>query len=702
MPAILTDTKLGHIVQILNLPAKVGLIIKAASSQTASLLEFQNSAGVKLSEFLSDGALRFHVSGDDINASRIIPRPGYAPNSLVLIGAGTTSTNRDVRIFDTLSVNASITTPTIFPTTVDFGSSLGDKIHLYGSSFGGSSSYGFGIQPSRIVAYLPSGASFGIRPSSATTPYSGGIDAITLGTDGCISIMTGAPPITLGDITINNTNGITWYAPDPLAYGIHRTSGTWAPPNYAQLRIAFSTGIQLDPGNNIVATSLVDIVNGGLRVKSSAAAPTLQLRAVASQTANLQEWQDSIGTGILSRIDKAGYFMTKKTAAPADADIGASELALWFGNAAGFPPTARFKAKDAGGYVSNITVASTDYVQSRGENLVTNGSGLMGNNTNFSAFIWDSIEVFSGAGSFRKNVSGGIATNDELIPVDPSATYLLSGRAKSGDVGGANFNPANIQYFGISPIDIDGYIITPFEYAKWAGSTDTTLAVALNNGDTTMTLVDATGWNNATPDAWYYRSFSWWPYVNTKGYSYPNYTYTRNQSHNRVVSYQTNGTWAAGGVVGNVITLTAPWAGGSLPVGTPIRNGSSGDTYKYIAASGVIVPNSWTKYQGSIGGLDINGSQDQNKFPYGTAFIQLLFLFNYHGLADNNIRWNALEFGRQELADAAVTIPSRRSLGAGAQQAAPGNDSRFPANKLTVSTTAPVSPAVNDIWIDVS
>ncbi len=87
---------------------------------------------------------------------------------------------------------------------------------------------------------------------------------------------------------------------------------------------------------------------------------------------------------------------------------------------------------------------------------------------------------------------------------------------------------------------------------------------ALNNGDTTMTLVDATGWNNATPDAWYYRSFSWWPYVNTKGYSYPNYTYTRNQSHNRVVSYQTNGTWAAGGVVGNVITLTAPWAGGQF------------------------------------------------------------------------------------------------------------------------------------------
>ncbi|MNX62540.1 hypothetical protein D3C86_935060 [compost metagenome] len=56
-------------------------------------------------------------------------------------------------------------------------------------------------------------------------------------------------------INFNSTNdgrdlpdGITWFQPTPLSYGIYRTSGSWLGPNYQQLKIAFETGIIIDGG----------------------------------------------------------------------------------------------------------------------------------------------------------------------------------------------------------------------------------------------------------------------------------------------------------------------------------------------------------------------------------------------------------------------------------------------------------------------
>jgi hypothetical protein len=57
-------------------------------------------------------------------------------------------------------------------------------------------------------------------------------------------------------------------------------------------------------------------------------------KGVSGQTANLQEWQDSTA-GILSTISENGYFTTRKIAAPADAELAASEMALWFDSSNG-------------------------------------------------------------------------------------------------------------------------------------------------------------------------------------------------------------------------------------------------------------------------------------------------------------------------------------------------------------------------------
>ena len=43
-------------------------------------------------------------------------------------------------------------------------------------------------------------------------------------------------------------DGITWFQPEPLDYGIYRTAGSWSAPSYQQLKIAFETGIIIDGG----------------------------------------------------------------------------------------------------------------------------------------------------------------------------------------------------------------------------------------------------------------------------------------------------------------------------------------------------------------------------------------------------------------------------------------------------------------------
>jgi len=72
-----------------------------------------------------------------------------------------------------------------------------------------------------------------------------------------------------------------------------------------------------------------------------------------------RQWSDDTNaTNVYSRINKAGYFITKKNSAPADGDIGTSELAIWFDNTSGAAKI-KFKGKDSGGTVRTGEVALT-------------------------------------------------------------------------------------------------------------------------------------------------------------------------------------------------------------------------------------------------------------------------------------------------------------------------------------------------------
>ena len=71
-------------------------------------------------------------------------------------------------------------------------------------------------------------------------------------------------------------DGITWFKPTPLSYGIYRTSGSWLTPNYQQLKLAFDTGIIIDGGHLYGRSGIVLQPNGG-NVGIGTANPTSKL-----------------------------------------------------------------------------------------------------------------------------------------------------------------------------------------------------------------------------------------------------------------------------------------------------------------------------------------------------------------------------------------------------------------------------------------
>lgn len=114
-------------------------------------------------------------------------------------------------------------------------------------------------------------------------------------------------------------------------------------------------------GGGVVVHSLYSGSDAVVRMRAgSTSQPILRVHADgASHAADMQQWSDDTNaTNVYSRINKAGYFITKKNSAPADGDIGTSELAIWFDNTSGAAKI-KFKAKDSGGTVRTGEVALT-------------------------------------------------------------------------------------------------------------------------------------------------------------------------------------------------------------------------------------------------------------------------------------------------------------------------------------------------------
>lgn len=276
--------------------------------------------------------------------------------------------------------------------------------------------------------------------------------------------------------------------------------------------------------------------------------------------------------------------------------------------------------------------AATERELARLQNLVLNGYGGLGDNTNFPTFAFRQDQVKAGGGSFYTSAQQTAKLSSEYVPVDVQRMYLLSGWAKAGiDVG-------QLQYLGLDSYDVDGFSIQALHTnIANVGNARGRLAAPLAPGAMFMQLEpgQAANWISSPPAT--QTGVLVFGYTNSKGYTYPDYTYSRRLVLS-IIGVVDVGT--------DRVNLLAPWPStyGTIPTGTAVAQAQAGGQYKYIAAAGQVVPTTWTRYAGHIGGLEASSFGQGSRFRPGTAFVRLLFLCNYT-TPGGDIYWSGLSFG---------------------------------------------------------
>ena len=270
--------------------------------------------------------------------------------------------------------------------------------------------------------------------------------------------------------------------------------------------------------------------------------------------------------------------------------------------------------------------AIADYIASRGENLVTNGTCLLGNNYNFDDgheyLVFDGSDGYYSGGCFKHSGGRTSPSTQEFIPVDPSLNYEFSYFAKSSSA-------TSKIYDYIMMFDIDKQLIGA-NHVTWtkngSKSSTTTLAQDLKNGDTIVYLTSAENFNTSVSYG-YQKGLIFWNYQNSFGYTYGTETYSRNSyadlwEDNNAVN-KTN----------NTITLKAAWNNGTIPAGTAVSQCNSGG-YNYFNTSAAGTTE-WYKVTNMISGV---GKQNATgKFREGTAFIKLGWIIDQNSEA--NVTW---------------------------------------------------------------
>lgn len=254
--------------------------------------------------------------------------------------------------------------------------------------------------------------------------------------------------------------------------------------------------------------------------------------------------------------------------------------------------------------------------------MLINGKGQLGNATNWPGLAWEPGVGPQGGHAFYRKSKGYNPVCSQVIGVDASKTFEFSFWARHQ----GEFVPRHYGF--IMPVDVDGHAISAFLHMALA---HTELAQDLKPGDETIHLVDATGWHNESIE--YRRTIRFCNYKNSYDFSYGAESYSRWYARN---------AWDAGAINydANTITLKAPWsyknpkhADGIWPAGHPVSNANSGGTWKYRGMANTPTNLDWTKYSGTIGGIDAPGKDDDSKFPPGTVGVRIGFLLNCRGSA---------------------------------------------------------------------
>ena len=258
-------------------------------------------------------------------------------------------------------------------------------------------------------------------------------------------------------------------------------------------------------------------------------------------------------------------------------------------------------------------VSMIDEVYSRGEQLIVNGNGFMGDNTNFSSWTFDGSVANNSKGSFTRTPSSATIVVDDSIPVDPSKSYAIEFDVKCGT--DASLPAGAKMYAFLNYYDVDGLQVGYYHGIYHRANTTTTLAQDLKNGDTVVYFTDLTNWWVGTT-ADHQRSFIFWDYTNSFGYTYPPNTYSRHEAH---AVYASNDSVNK---TNNTITLLSAWNGGTVPAGTKVSQNASGGNYDYVW-------NHTTQSTFPIEWKHVKSIRHPENMWKGVATVKVGFLWNY-------------------------------------------------------------------------
>ena len=244
-------------------------------------------------------------------------------------------------------------------------------------------------------------------------------------------------------------------------------------------------------------------------------------------------------------------------------------------------------------------------------NMVKNGYGEYGDNTNFKEFTYQD-GVFK-----RTSSSSRTMVSDEFIPIDPNKKYEIKITIKSN-------NPNATYLSGISEYDVDKKSIQP-SYVMYIGRTLTTLKKDLNNGDTVVYLDDISNWMQQPIDNVYTdinKGIIFWNYKDSTGHLYEPEFYSRNVWY---PLYEFSNV----DKVNHTITLNEPWEKGTIKAGTKLSQSMSGNMYNYGLLANQKISSTFQVYQNIMQGFQ-ESKTESKKFRPGTKYIKFLLGDNYN------------------------------------------------------------------------
>lgn len=234
------------------------------------------------------------------------------------------SQNGETQYGEIRATSSGMTLTNFYPGTIYGGSGVGSTLTLTGTSNG-----------------LPVNAHILLNPAN----------------QGRVGINTTTPTdrLSMKSVRYTDTEGMLLYTSDGSGYATGTGSLRLHPAfssGFGGLQFLNNDGSRLEGYNSdgSLLYGRVDFSTAGVTITSGATTyKQLTLKATASQTANIEEWQKSDGT-VYGSISENGYFTTRKNAAPADAELAAGEMAMWFDSTNG-ASKAMFKGKSANGTV---------------------------------------------------------------------------------------------------------------------------------------------------------------------------------------------------------------------------------------------------------------------------------------------------------------------------------------------------------------